>query len=101
MTVMDTIDGQPRDYTSNRNPLVVLVCGVDIVGSTRNKMDNPNGWYFDVTEFFDVFDQKLRIKIRGMVTRFRMVGIYGAWLEMSFYTIGYLKLKKYLLITVI
>ncbi len=59
---MDTIDGQPRDYTSNRNPLVVLVCGVDIVGSTRNKMDNPNGWYFDVTEFFDVFDQKLRNK---------------------------------------
>lgn len=74
---MDTINGQPRDYTSNRNPLVVLVCGVDIVGSTRKKIDNPDSWYFDVTDFFMSLIKNCEIRIRGMGMRFRMVGIYG------------------------
>lgn len=62
MTVREAIDRQPRDHTSNRNPLVVLVCGVDIVGSTRSKIDTPNGWYFKFTEFFGAFDRNLRNK---------------------------------------
>lgn len=44
----------------NRNPNVVLICGVDVVNSSSAKMDDPRGWYPKHLLFFSTFERALR-----------------------------------------